>query len=158
MLEEKAIIVETDQDFAWVETQRQSTCGACSVNKGCGTSVLQKVLGQKRTRLKVLNQNNYETGEAVVLGLQESALIKGSLLMYGLPLIAMFGFALLGAGIFFLYEWQYTEPAKIGFSLSGLVIGFLTIARMNKGISRNSDFQAVILRRLETDSHEIKMI
>jgi sigma-E factor negative regulatory protein RseC len=152
MLEEKAIVVKTDQQFAWVETQRQSTCGSCSVNKGCGTSVLQKVLGQKRTRLKVPNQSNYRVGDTVVLGLQENALLKGSLLMYGLPLVFMFGFALLGAAIFFLYDWSYSEPAKIGFSLTGLVLGFIAIARKNKGINQDPDYQAIILRKLDMSS------
>jgi len=158
MLEEKAIIVKTEQEFAWVETQRQSSCGSCNVNKGCGTTVLQKVLGNKRNLLKVLNQRQYEVGDTVVLGLQDNALIKGSLLMYGLPLLFMFGFAILGAGIFFLYQWQYTETAKIIFTLTGLAVGFLTISRMNNGINQNKDFQAVILRRLDSSAKEIKFV
>jgi len=158
MLEEKAIIVRTEQDYAWVETQRQSSCGSCNVNKGCGTTVLQKVLGNKRTFLKALNQHQYGVGDTVVLGLQENALIKGSLLMYGLPLVFMFGFAILGAGIFFLYQWQYTETAKILFSLTGLAAGFLAISRMSNNINQNVDFQAVILRRLESSAKEIKFV
>ncbi len=164
MIKENALIVETENEFAWVETQRQSTCGSCSVNKGCGTAVLQKVLGQKRTRLKVLNPRQYEAGDEVVLGLRENALLKGSFLMYGLPLVFMFGFAMLGYMIFFLYGWPYGEPAKIGFSLSGLAIGFLVIARMNRAIGRDADYQAVILQKLckvqkrENNSHEIRLV
>jgi len=158
MLEEKAIIVKTEQEYAWVETQRKSSCGTCNVNKGCGTTVLQKVVGNKRTLLKVLNQDQYQVGDTVVLGLQDNALIKGSLLMYGLPLLFMFGFAILGAGVFFLYESPYTEGAKIIFSLTGLAAGFLTISRKNSDINRNKDFQAVILRRLDSSAQEINFV
>ncbi|MDX1811832.1 MAG: SoxR reducing system RseC family protein [Gammaproteobacteria bacterium] len=150
MLEEQGVIVAVDDTHAWVETQRQSSCGSCGVNKSCGTSVLQKVLGQKRTRLKVLNQSNYQPGDAVVLGLQEDALVKGSLLMYGLPLLTMFASALVGAVLFYLYQWTYTEPFKILFSLIGLFAGFYLIARMNQGLNRNPAYQAVILRKLDS--------
>lgn len=158
MIEEKALIVETENEFAWVETQRQTTCGSCQANKGCGTSVLQKVLGQKRTRLKVLNPSQYETGETVILGLREDALVKGSFLMYGSPLLFMFGFAMIGYAIFFLYGWAYSELAKIGFSLLGLIIGFVYIALKNKGIASSPTYQAVILRKADPQSHEVQIV
>ena len=145
MIEEKALIVEIKNDVAWVETQRQSTCSSCQVQKGCGTSVLHKVLGQKRTRLQVLNPKHFQVGDEVVLGLQESALIKGSLMIYALPLVFMFGFAMLGYGVFFLYELAYTEGYKILFSLSGLAGGFFWISKYSKKIANDPNFQAVIL-------------
>ena len=147
MIEEKALIVETRDDIAWVETQRKSTCSSCQVQKGCGTSVLHKVLGQKRTRLKVLNPNLFEVGDEIVLGLQENALIKGSLMLYALPLIAMFVFSILGYSAFSLYELEFTEGFEILFSLSGLVSGFIWVSKYNKNISSDPNFQAVILSK-----------
>jgi sigma-E factor negative regulatory protein RseC len=158
MIEEKALIVKTDDHFAWVETQRQTTCSTCSASKGCGTSVLQKVLGQKRTHLKVLNPNHYREGDTVILGLREDALVKGSFLMYGSPLLFMFGFAMLGYLIFSLYGWTYGELAKIGFSLSGLVIGFAYIARINNGIATDPTYQAVILRKADSQSNVVQIV
>jgi len=149
MIEEKALIVETHDNIAWVETQRQSTCSACQVQKGCGTSVLHKVLGQKRTRLQVLNPNRYEVGDDVVLGLQENALIKGSLMLYALPLLFMFGFAIAGYSVFFLYEMAYNEGYKILFSLSGLIAGFIWVSKYSKKISNDPNFQAVILSKIK---------
>ena len=149
MIEEKALIVEAYDDVAWVETQRQSTCSACQVQKGCGTSVLHKVLGQKRTRLQVMNPNRYEVGDEVVLGLQENALIKGSLMLYALPLLFMFGFAMLGYAVFFLYEITYTEGFKILFSISGLAAGFFWVSKYSKKISNDPNFQAVILSKIK---------
>ena len=119
MIEEKAIIVAVDNDFAWVETQRRSTCSACQVNKGCGTSLLSNVLGQKRTRLRLKNPDGYQAGDQVVLGLEEGALVKGSLLLYALPLVFMFVSAMLGYSIFFLYNIVYSEGYKIIFSFDG---------------------------------------
>lgn len=148
MIEEKAIIVDVSDDVAWVETQRQSTCSSCQVQKSCGTAVLQKVLGQRRTRLKVLNPKRFHVGDEVILGLQESALIKGSLMLYGLPLAFMFGFALLGFAVFALYELEYTEGFKILFSLTGLACGFIWVSKNNKKIADDPNYQAVILSRI----------
>ena len=152
MIEEKALIVETHGDIAWVETQRQSTCSACQVQKGCGTSVLHKVIGKKRTRLQVMNPDRFVVGDEVVLGLQENALIKGSLMLYALPLLFMFGFAMLGFAVFFLYGLTYTEGFKILFSLSGLAVGFVWISKYSKKISNDPNFQAVILSKIKESS------
>ena len=147
MIEEKALIVETHDDVAWVETQRKSTCSSCQVQKGCGTSVLHKVLGQKRTRLKVLNPDLFEVGDEIVLGLQENALIKGSLMLYAFPLFSMFVFAILGYGVFSLYELEFTEGFEILFSLGGLISGFIWVSKYNKNIASDPNFQAVILSK-----------
>jgi len=149
MIEESAKIVGVIEDFAWVETQRKSTCGSCQVNKGCGTSLLSNVLGQKRTRLKVRNPEGYQAGDQVVLGLEEGALVKGSLLLYSLPLLFMFVSAILGYSLFFLYELTYSEGYKILFSFAGLIFGFWFVAKRSSKLSSDSRYQASILRKIE---------
>jgi len=152
MIEEKAIIVDVSEDVAWVETQRKSTCSSCQVQKGCGTSVLHNVLGKKRTRLQVLNPKHFQVGDEVVLGLQETALIKGSLMLYTLPLFFMFGFAVLAYGAFSLYDIEFTEGFEILFSLSGLAFGFIWVSNYNKNIADDPNFQAVILSKTSESS------
>ena len=147
MIKENAVIVATSDDVAWVETQRQSTCSGCQVKKGCGTSTLQKVLGQKRTRLKALNPEGFLEGEKVTLGLQEGALVKGSFLLYSLPLLFMFGAALVGYFIFSLTGHEYTEGYRILFSIFGLASGFFFVYQFSGKMSSNPEYQAVILSR-----------
>ncbi|MBK9131474.1 MAG: SoxR reducing system RseC family protein [Gammaproteobacteria bacterium] len=55
-----------------------TTCGSCSVQKGCGTSVLAKVLGNRVNRIRVINTIGAKTGEWVVLGLEDGALARSS--------------------------------------------------------------------------------
>ena len=146
MVEEQAIIVETQGEHAWVETQRKSACGSCSVNKGCGTSVVGKILGQKYSRLKVLTTFPVSVGDTVVIGIKESALVRGSFAVYMVPLLAMFILALLG-------EWfgsQYPgdgESLSVLFGLIGLGAGFYWLRRFSVKIDKNQHYQAVILRR-----------
>ena len=46
MIEENGRVVDVEDGYAWIETERRSTCGSCSANKGCGTATLAKVMGQ----------------------------------------------------------------------------------------------------------------
>jgi len=148
LLKENAFVVDVADGVAWVETQRKSTCGSCAARNGCGTSVLQKVMGNKRTRLKVDNPNQYSVGDEVILGLQENALIKGSLLLYALPIVAMFGFSLIANVIFNNLNIAFTEGYSILFSLIGLMFGFWLVMKSSGKLRNNESYQAKILEKV----------
>ena len=96
MIEESGQIISRDGDYAWVETERKSACSSCSANKGCGTGVISKIYSNRFNRVKALNNINAGPGEMVVVGLAEDALVKGSLAVYGLPLVSLILMAMLG--------------------------------------------------------------
>ena len=85
MLEETAIVISTRGEHAWVEAQRQSTCGACAANKGCGTSMLSKLFGRKVARMKALNVAHATAGDAVIVAMNEATFLKGSFMVYMVP-------------------------------------------------------------------------
>ncbi len=141
MIEDSATVVAVDDNFAWVESERASSCNSCAANKGCGTATLQKVMGQKRTQLKAINQAKARVGERVVIGLQEQALLKGSLYAYILPLLLLFVFA-------FVFEQLFSsEGITILAGLGGLLLGFVLLKYLSKQLAEDERFQAVILRR-----------
>jgi sigma-E factor negative regulatory protein RseC len=146
MLEEQGRIVAVEEGFAWVETQRQSACGACSANKGCGTGVISKVVGQRATRVRALNEINATTGDEVIIGLHDEALVRGSLAVYAVPLIAMLLMALLGdlAG---RELNNSSEGLTVLFGLAGLGLGFLWVRNFSRRIADDPRYQPVILRR-----------
>ena len=148
MIEEEATIISTEGDIAWVETQRQSTCGQCSANKGCGTATISRWLGNKRTQVMVLNTLGAGPGDHVMIGIREDALIRGSLSVYAMPLLFMIVSALLGEGLFARLLAISTETASLAFGLAGLGIGFLWLRRYSSRISRDSRYQPVVLRTL----------
>ncbi len=140
MIEESATVVAVDGNFAWVESERASSCDGCAANKGCGTATLQKVMGQKRTQLKAINRAEAQVGERVVIGLQEQALLKGSLYAYILPLLLLFVFA-------FIFEQLFaSEGITILAGLGGLLLGFVLLKYLSKQLAEDERFQAVILR------------
>jgi positive regulator of sigma E activity len=120
MIEERAEVVACEGRFAWVQTQRASTCGSCAANKGCGTATLAKVLGQRRTRVRVLNDARAVAGEQVVIGLSEQALVRGALAVYLVPLLGLLGGALFGAHLAGTVAGTRAGPAQYFLWRTGL--------------------------------------
>lgn len=89
MIEEQAQVVAIEDGQLLLQAKTQSACGSCAVNKGCGTSVLAKVVGQKFSRFQAENRVGASVGDTVVVGIAEDALLKGSLMMYLQPIISM---------------------------------------------------------------------
>ncbi len=144
MIEETAHVVEAEGEYAWVETQRRSSCGSCAV-KGCGTGALSKIFGGRSQRLKVLNPVHAKPGDQVVLGIREWDLLKGSLTVYLLPLLTLFGGALLGEVL--APQWGgEAETLSVLFGVLGLGGGFVWLWRYNRVLASKGQLVAVILR------------
>ncbi len=95
MIEETARVIAIENNQLLLEAETRAACNACAARQGCGTSVLSKWVGRKFTRFQAPNTVNARVGDEVVVGLAEEAMLKGSVLVYLLPLLAMIGFALL---------------------------------------------------------------
>ena len=157
MIEESAHVISVEGDNAWVETERRSSCGSCSA-KGCGTGALSKVLGAKKQQMKVRNPVGAKAGDVVVLGIEEGVLLKGSLMVYILPLLLMLAGGLFGEAL--APQWgSGTEGASLLFGLLGLLLGFFLLRGYNRRCAGDSRFTAVILRRLNAagTTHPVSM-
>lgn len=151
MIEEKATIIETTEGFAWVETQRKSTCDACEAKTGCGTQVIGKVVGNRRNRVRVLNKIGASKGDQVVVGLNEGAMVKGSLAMYFAPLAGLFAGAALGGAITSSMGIEYQDGMQIISALLGLGVGLWWLKRFTSSIRDDERYQAVVLRRCASE-------
>lgn len=146
MIEETGEVVAVEEGFAWIETQRKSSCGGCAAKAGCGTAVLGQVMGQKRSRVKAINTLAVEAGDQVVVGIRENALVKGSLFLYMLPIMMMFLFAL--SGQWLSLQWQLQgEWLVLCSALIGLFAGFAGVRRFARRIQHDENYQATVLRK-----------
>jgi sigma-E factor negative regulatory protein RseC len=147
MIEEQAQVVEIKGDKLLLQTQVQSTCGACSVSKGCGTSVLAKVVGRKFTQFQVENNVNAKIGDTVIVGITEGLLVKGSLMIYTVPLLAMIIFAVLADYIF--VEALSGRDAWIAVSaIAGLIAGALLSKWYFSRHASGGLYSPVVLRKI----------
>ncbi len=141
MIEQTATVVRTEGPLAWVEAERESSCGQCAARKGCGTAVLANVLGRRSARMRALNPVEARPGERVVIGLEEGALLRGALAVYLLPLLTLIGGAMLGA--------PYGDGAAVAGGLGGFLLGLAGVRRFSRRIARDPRYQPVILRRVQ---------
>lgn len=148
MIEEVAQVVSVDGDDVWVQTQRQSACSGCSVKNGCGTSVLASVVGRKFSVLKLKNTHDAVLGDQLLIGIDESMLVQGSVLAYLLPLMGLFVFGLLAS-------WAGNhvgidgELHIITSALAGLVLGFYLLRRIFNRHQQHPRFQPTIIRKVQ---------
>lgn len=146
MLETEGVVTKVGPDGAYVETSRSSACGGCSSNQSCGTTTLSQMLGGKMTSFKVLNPVGAVVGDRVVIGLDESALLKSSVLAYLTPLALLLAGAILGSQMAPAAE---TSDAYSAWGAGiGLVLGFFSLKLLTVRTASKRHFQPVILRRL----------
>ncbi len=146
MIEERAKVVSVEAGFAWVETQRTSTCGSCSANKGCGTGVVAKVVGQRLSRVRAINTIGANVGDEIIIGLHDQALVRGSFAVYAVPLIVMLLMAMAGDLLGSELQLSFKEGLTVIFGLAGLGLGFLWVRRFSLQIADDVRYQPVILR------------
>lgn len=147
MIEETARVVAAEGEFVWVETQRQSTCGGCAARQGCGTATLAKVLGRRRTRVRALNRDAARVGDRVVVGIDEQALVRGSLAVYAVPLLGLLAGGVLGALVQARLQLA-GEALTLIAGVAGLIAGLLWVKGFTRRIRGDSRYQPVVLRRL----------
>lgn len=144
MITERARVIALEDGYAWVETERQTACGACSVKQGCGTATVAKIWGGRRSQLRVINELPLQIGNEVLIGVSEGALVQGSLAVYLLPLLLL----LLGAGggdLLFAHD-----SMAIAGGLLGLAAGLLWLRTFTDRVKADPRFQPVVLECLSS--------
>ncbi|MDH5483886.1 MAG: SoxR reducing system RseC family protein [Gammaproteobacteria bacterium] len=149
MIEETAIVVAVEGGDVLLQTQRRSACQSCRVKQGCGTSVLAKVVGQRSSQIRIQNTLNAKLGDEVVLGLNENALVQGSLMVYALPLVMMLVFAVIAE------YWASTQDMNTELlAILGAVLGFVSALMITRFYITNRRVKSAInphmLRRVHT--------
>lgn len=147
MIEEQAQVVEMDGDQLVLQAQTRSSCGSCAASKGCGTSVLSKVVGRKFSRFHADNSVDAEVGDTVIVAISEDALLRGSLVMYMIPIMGMLVFALVSDQLLDLLA-ENRDLLIAGSGIAGLVSGSLLSRWYFQRRVNVHRFRPVVLRKI----------
>ena len=147
MIEEQAQVVELRGDQLVLQAQTKSSCGSCAASKGCGTSVLSKVVGRKFTRFHADNSVDAAVGDTVVVGISEDALLKGSLVMYIIPIMSMLVFALVADQLLDIFT-ENRDLLIAASGILGLVAGSLLSRWYFQRQTSVQRFRPVVLRKI----------
>jgi sigma-E factor negative regulatory protein RseC len=151
MIEEKATVVDVESGVAWVQTERRTACSSCSVNKGCGTGVISKVVGRRSAVVRALDPIGVQSGELVTIGIAEDAVLRGSSAVYLVPLLAMFGGGIAGSIVLAPFAAPGADWPAIVSALAGLGGGLWWLSRYAAAKRDDARFQPVVLRRETAD-------
>lgn len=144
MIEESATVTDLEGEDAWVSASAAGGCHGCSAQAGCGSGVLARYLGGRPRRLRVNNSLGVRVGDEIVIGLRESAVVNGSVLVYLVPLVGLLAGAAALAGLASNLDLN-TELAAIAGSAAGAL---LSVTLVNRRLARDSDaFRPIMLRR-----------
>ncbi len=142
MIEERGRVVALEEGAVWIETLRQSACGSCSAQKGCGQSAIAR-LSEKPMHLRALTSLSLQVDDEVVIGIPEDILLKSSFVVYVLPLLLAVTAALLTQAVTASEGWITLAGA------AGLAAGFVWGRLHSARVSHDTRYQPQVLRRAE---------
>ncbi|MFI8742848.1 SoxR reducing system RseC family protein [Stutzerimonas zhaodongensis] len=141
MIEETGRVVALAPGAVWVETERSSTCSGCSVRSGCGQGLVERLgVRERRGLILALCDLRLSVGDTVVVGIRESVLLHGAVLVYLFPLIMLFIFALVAS------QLSAPEPYVMLAGLGGFLVAWLVVRKRSQQTSADPALQPVVLR------------
>ena len=145
MIEELAIVTKIENHQVWVESGPYGACGGCLQKTSCTTNAIGSVL--KKKQVPVDSGMPLKTGDQVMVAIDESLLLRASLLLYLAPLIALFT----GAGI---AEWlladnvRYADLWIAGSAALSFFVSLWLINKMQSLLILNYYARPVVVRKI----------
>ncbi len=124
---EEGVVLETSETKALVRIQQSSSCATCKSRESCDIS------SGNHTEIEVSNELQAKIGDRVQISLPESTLLKLSLLVYILPVIALVAGSCVGAGLATVLDTDSTLTSVIA-GCSAMAMVFYVLRRLD-GIS-----------------------
>ena len=142
------MVTSVEGRFAWVRRQPRA-CGGCASAGGCSSGVLARALGGMDRPIRVRNAIQAGRGDAVVIAIEEGALLRASAAVYLVPIVAMLCGAYLGERLLARSLPYGEEMLGVLMGLAGLLAGLTWARHFGRQVAANNGYQPVILRRLD---------
>ncbi len=139
MIEEQGQVLGWHQGIARVRVDRSTACGSCQARAACGKG-LSQMAGRRSHEVDARCEQPVQVGDTVVLGVEESLLVQGALLVYLLPLAALLAGALLGAWL------QNGEGWSIALGFAGFALAAVFLRLRNRKLAAQSCLLPQVLR------------
>lgn len=105
-MREDGVVVESCGGRARIRVERSSACKHCSAKALC------RPFGETHNVMEVANPAGASKGQRVVVVVEPARLVKNSLVVYGIPMVALVAGATVGAHI--SRVWVREDAADIG--------------------------------------------
>ena len=147
MIEEKATVQSVKDQLINIVTTQSSGCYQCNQADSCSTSILTNFFGNKSVELQLYSDMSLKAGDKVIIGMQEGVFIGLTCMIYILPLIGLFLFAVFGQ-----FTERYfnvnNELPTISFAIIGFVACYYGVKAAIQRYFKPQQINPVILKKL----------
>lgn len=142
MIQEDGRILVVADDHLWLQTTQKTTCDSCKGKNVCGQRLLQN-LNESHGLLKVplldAAASTFKEGDTATIGIEESTLLRATMIAYLMPLILLIAFAFAG-------QQLGGELWSIIGALAGLATGAVWVRHRLSKEDCHSRFQPRLLK------------
>jgi len=138
MIEETGVVTATEGITARVKVQKRGSCDGCAATGTCETT-------DDGMEIKALNPIQARPGQTVRVSIKPQSYLKGTMMIYGLPMTALIAGAIIGKNIgekYFSGLDSDMIAAIVGFAM--LVITFLFAKNWSRKAETMTEYQPVI--------------
>ncbi len=139
-MEEIGIVKATDGVFATVSVETKSACEQCKV--GCKVT-------DSGAEIEAVNRAKARIGQRVRVELRPYAYLKGSILVYGLPALALIIGAVAGKEFFSSYFKKDPDIVSAIFGFGAFILAFIGVKLWSMRIEKKIEYKPVIEEIIE---------
>lgn len=140
MIEERGRVMAVDGQQIRVAVDRQSACGSCKARAACGQGLVQSLRPGRQHDVLTVCEFPVRVGDVVVLGVEESLALRGAVLVYLFPLLALLLAALTA-------DWLgLNEGWSIVSGLAGFAAAIFCLYLYNRSLSGRAGLLPLVLR------------
>lgn len=146
MIKELAVVIKIDGHQVWIERRVSRACGSCRQNTAYSTSRLGGLIGKRA--VPVDSEIELKPGDEVLVGVTESLLLRVSLCLYRLPLMAL----LAGAGIadqMLTANSTHADLGIAGSALSSFLLALWLISKTQHRLVFVAGSKPVVVKKVE---------
>jgi len=133
MIEQRAKVLKIENNMMWIDTSPQSACQSCQQRNQCSATTFENAFISQRKPLQLFNSISAQTGDWIVIGINETTLLKSTALLYLLPIISMVIFSVIG-NLIELNEISIILSSLVGLGIGGVISRWFlapTLANLN---------------------------
>lgn len=138
MIEETGIVTKVEGITARVAVEKKGACDGCTAQGACETK-------GDSMEIEALNRAHAQVGQTVRISMQAQTYLKGSMIVYGLPLVLFIAGAIIGknAGEEYFKETNSDVVAAIG-GFGALILSLLGVKVWAKSTEGKTEQRPVI--------------
>ena len=141
MIEEEGIVAEIDGNIAKVAVMKKSACEQCAAAGVCHPG--------DQEYLEASNPLGAQKGQKVKVVIAPQIYLKASIILYGIPMVALIAGAIIAKSIAVQYTGE--ERSDLWAFIAGMActaISFLFIRSYNKKVEKTQKYKPVIVEIL----------